>query len=56
MRLMQQLLFLTVMAGIIVAADAIRFDGRYRTEIWQQATHTGEVLNRGATYALRRLW
>jgi hypothetical protein len=54
---MRHLLFLTAMASILFAVDAFQFHGRYRSEIWQQATYTGQTFNREVEYRLRRaLW
>jgi hypothetical protein len=51
---MRHLLFLTTVAGILFAIDVIQFRGRYRSEIWQQATYTGQAFNREVEYRLRR--
>jgi hypothetical protein len=54
---MRHLLFLTAVAGALFAIDAIQFRGRYRSEIWQQVTYTGQAFNREVEYKLRRtLW
>jgi hypothetical protein len=55
--LMRHLLFLTAVAGILCAIDAIKFGGRYRAEIWQEVTYKGQAFNREVEYRLRRaLW
>ena len=42
---MKHLLFLTYMIGLLAGLDAGLFDSRYRTEIWQQTKHQGDMFN-----------
>jgi hypothetical protein len=54
---MRHLVFLIAIAGILFVIDATLFRGRYRAELWQEATHTGQAFNREVEYRLRRtLW
>jgi len=54
---MRNVLFLTAMAGILFAVDAIHFGGRYRNEIWQDAMYKGQAFNREIEHRIRRsLW
>ena len=54
---MRSLLFLACMTGVLLAVDAIRFDGRYRTEVWRDAQYKGQSFTREVENGLRRhLW
>ncbi len=44
--MMKQLLFLVYVGGLLLALDAGYFEGRYRTDIWRQTKHQGEVWSR----------
>jgi hypothetical protein len=53
---MRHLLFLTAIAGIFFTVDTLQFRGRYRSEIWQQATYAGYAFNREVESKLRRVF
>jgi hypothetical protein len=54
---MRRLLFLTLISALLLAFDAIYFDGRYRSEIWQGAVSKGQAINREIEYRLKHyLW
>jgi hypothetical protein len=54
---MRHLMFLATVAGILLAVDAIRFNGRYRTEVWREAQYQGQSFNREVERRLRSsLW
>jgi hypothetical protein len=54
---MRHLLFLTAMAGMLFAIDAIYFRGQYRTAAWREVTYKGQAFNREVEYRFRRtLW
>jgi hypothetical protein len=45
------------MTGVLLAVDAIRFDGRYGTEVWRDAQYKGQSFTREVENKLRRhLW
>jgi cbb3-type cytochrome oxidase subunit 1 len=51
------LLFWASMIGVLLAVDAIRFNGRYRTEVWRDAQYQGQSFTREVEYRLQRsLW
>jgi hypothetical protein len=52
---MQNVLFVVVMAGLIFVIDAIHFGGRYRNEIWQDATYKGQAFAREVEYQIHRV-
>jgi hypothetical protein len=52
---MQNLLFLIAMASITFAIDAIHFGGRYRNEIWQDATYKGQAFTREVENQIHRV-
>jgi hypothetical protein len=39
---MRYVLFLAMVATVLVAIDAIRFNGRYRDEVWRDAQYKGQ--------------
>ena len=51
---MQHLLFLAVIAGALLVVDDLHFQGRYRSEIWQQATYAGRSFSREVDYRIGR--
>jgi hypothetical protein len=52
---MQKVLFLIAMASIIFVIDAFLFEGRYRNEIWQDATYRGQAFTREVEYQIHRV-
>ena len=53
---MKHLLFLTYLIGVLVALDASYFDSRYRTDIWQQTKHQGEVFRREVDQRIKEIF
>jgi hypothetical protein len=45
------------MIGVLLAVDAIRFNGRYRTEVWRDAQYQGQSFTREVEHRLQTsLW
>jgi hypothetical protein len=55
MWLTRHLLFLIVIAGLTAGVDAVVFGGRYRNEIWQDATYRGQAFTREVEYQIHRV-
>jgi hypothetical protein len=55
MWLTRHLLFLIVIAGLTAGVDAVLFGGRYRNEIWQDATYRGQAFTREVEYQIHRV-
>jgi hypothetical protein len=51
---MRTLLFLALTIAVLLAVDAIAFEGRYREQAWREAAHQGDKLNYEVRSLLRK--
>jgi hypothetical protein len=52
---MRGVLLLALGAGMLLAIDVIALNGRYRTDLWQEARYFGQQLPNGVEFILRRI-